>query len=98
MNDGKASCRVQSFVLGVLLSNGMKKIGGVYDLYMSKLEVKMRQRINQKFEKVGANSKKTAVPLIEANLDLQEQYWLPYLVGSVLGKIRKTKDDRYYYC
>ena len=63
---------------------------------MSRIEVKMRQRINQKFEKVGATSKKTAVPLIEADLDLQEQYWLPYLVGSVLGSIRKTSDNRYY--
>jgi hypothetical protein len=65
-------------------------------LYMSKVEVEMRQRINRKFEKVGANSKKTAVPLIEANLDLQEQYWLPYLVGNALGNIQKTSDDRYY--
>jgi hypothetical protein len=63
---------------------------------MSKVEVEMRQRINRKFEKVGANSKKTAVPLIEANLDLQEQYWLPYLVGNALGNIQKTSDDRYY--
>ena len=63
---------------------------------MSRIEVKMRQRINQKFEKVGATSKKTAVPLMEADLDLQEQYWLPYLVGSVFGSIRKTSDNRYY--
>ena len=63
---------------------------------MSRIEVKMRQRINQKFEKVGANSKKTAVPLVDAELDLQEQYWLPYLVGNLLGSIRKTDDNRYY--
>ncbi|PVX27699.1 MAG: hypothetical protein CW716_00930 [Candidatus Bathyarchaeum sp.] len=67
-------------------------------MYVSRLELKMRQRINEKFEKVGATSKKNAVPLIEANLDLQEQYWLPYLVGNVLGRIRKTRDNRYYYC
>jgi hypothetical protein len=65
-------------------------------LFMSKIEFKMRQRINRKFEKVGANSKKTAVTLMEANLDLQEQYWLPYLVGSLRGRIRKTRDNRYY--
>ena len=76
----------------------MTKEGGFYSLSMSRIELKMRQRINQKFEKVGANSKKNAVPLIEANLDLQEQYWLPYLVGNVLGSIRKTSDNRYYYC
>jgi len=63
---------------------------------MSKIEFNMRQRINQKFEKVGANSKKTAVTFTEANLDLQEQYWLPYLVGSLLGSIRATSDNRYY--
>ena len=63
---------------------------------MSRIEFKMCQRINRKFEKVGANSKKTAVTFMEANLDLQEQYWLPYLVGRVLGRIRKTNDNRYY--
>ena len=63
---------------------------------MSMIEVKMRQRINLKFEKVGATTKKTAVTFMEANLDLQEQYWLPYLVGNLLGNIRKTEDNRYY--
>jgi hypothetical protein len=63
---------------------------------MSSTEFKMRQRIIQKFEKVGAISKKTAVPFMDANLDLQEQYWLPYLVGSLLGSIKKTTDNRYY--
>jgi hypothetical protein len=63
---------------------------------MSRIEFNMRQRINLKFEKVGANSKKTAVTFTEANLDLQEQYWLPYLVGSLLGSIRETSDNRYY--
>ena len=63
---------------------------------MSRIELKMRQRIIQKFEKVGAISKKTAVPFIDANLDLQEQYWLPYLVGNLPGTILKTRDNRYY--
>ena len=63
---------------------------------MSGIEVKMRQLINLKFEKVGATTKKTAVTFMEANLDLQEQYWLPYLVGNLLGNIRKTVDNRYY--
>ena len=65
-------------------------------MYMSKIELKMRQRINRKIEEAGANSKKTAVTIMEANLDLQEQYWLPYLVGNLLGSIRKTRDNRYY--
>jgi hypothetical protein len=63
---------------------------------MSKIELKMRERINRKFEEVGANSKKNAVTSMEANLDLQEQYWLPYLVGNIPGRIRKTNDERYY--
>jgi hypothetical protein len=65
-------------------------------LSMSRIEIEMRQRINRKFEKAGANSKKTAVTFMEANLDLQEQYWLPYLVGNLIGRIRKTDDNRYY--
>ena len=63
---------------------------------MSNIEFKMRQRINQKFEKVGANSKKTAVTAIEAELDSQEKYWLPYLIGSLNDSIKKTIDNRYY--
>ena len=65
-------------------------------MLMSGIEVKMRQRINGKFEKVGAISKKTAVTIMDANLDLQEQYWLPYLVGNLPGTILKTMDNRYY--
>ena len=65
-------------------------------MLISGIEVKMRQRINGKFEKVGAISKKTAVTIMDANLDLQEQYWLPYLVGNLPGTILKTMDNRYY--
>ena len=63
---------------------------------MSKIEFKMRQRIIRKFEEAGAISKKTAVTFVTAKLDLQEQNWLPYLVGSLLGSIKKTSDNRYY--
>ena len=62
----------------------------------SGIQYKMRQRLIRKFEEVGAISKKTAVSFIDAKLDLQEQYWLPYLVGNLLGNIRKTEDNRYY--
>lgn len=65
-------------------------------MLVSRIEYKMRQRINSKFEKVGATSKKTAVTVDDANLDLQEQYWLPYLVGNLPGSILKTTDNRYY--
>ena len=83
-----------SFILSILLRNNRKKVGVVKYLSMSRIEFKMRQRIIQKFENVGANSKKTAVTSTEANLDLPEQYWLPYLVGNILGSIRKTRDAR----
>jgi len=56
----------------------------------------MQNRLVRKFEKVGAISEETAVTFIEANLDLQEQYWLPYFAGSFLGSIKKTMDHRYY--
>ena len=63
---------------------------------MSGIQFKMLQRIIQRFEKVGAISKKTAVPFIAANLDLQEQYWLPYFGGSFLCSIQKPEEQLYY--
>jgi len=65
-------------------------------LSMSGIQFKMQNRLVRKFEKVGAISEETAVTFIEANLDLQEQYWLPYFAGSFLGSIKKTMDHRYY--
>jgi len=65
-------------------------------LTMSRIQFKMQNRLIRRFEEVGAISKKTAVTFIEANLDLQEQYWLPYFAGSFLGSIKKTRDHRYY--
>lgn len=56
----------------------------------------MRKRINKKLEIVGANSKKHAVTFEEANLDLQEQYWLPYLLGSPKCNIMKIGNNRFY--
>ena len=38
----------------------------------------------------------SAVTFEEANLDVQEQYWLDYFAGSFLGCIKKTGDHRYY--
>jgi len=49
-----------------------------------------------KFEKAGATSKKTAVTVTEANLDPQEQYWFPYLVGGHISSIKETEGSRYY--
>jgi hypothetical protein len=56
----------------------------------------MQNRLVRKFEKAGATSEETAVTFTEAELDLQEQYWLDYFAGSFLGCIKKTKDHRYY--
>ena len=64
---------------------------------MSKIELEMRQRIILKIATVGATSKRSAVSIAEANLDAQEQYWLPYLIGGFSNyKIEKTDDNRYY--
>jgi hypothetical protein len=49
---------------------------------MSKIEIKMRQRIILKIATAGATSKMSAVSSAEANLDAQEQFWLPYLIGG----------------
>jgi len=63
---------------------------------MSGIQFKMHQRLIHKFKKAGAISEEKAVTFGEANLDLQEQYWLSYFAGSFLGRIKKTKDHRYY--
>ena len=60
------------------------------------IEYKMRQRIIGKFEKVGAISRKTAVPFIVANLDMQEQFWLPYFGGSFIASITKPAGQLFY--
>jgi len=65
-------------------------------LSMSGIQFKMHQRIIHKFEKAGAISEEKAVTFDEADLDLQEQYWLGYFAGIFLGKIKKTRDHRYY--
>jgi hypothetical protein len=63
---------------------------------MSGIQFKMHQRIIHKFKKAGATSWDKAVTFDEANLDLQEQYWLDYFAGIFLGRIKKTRDHRYY--
>lgn len=56
----------------------------------------MRQQLIRKFRKAGAISQETAVSGVDADLDFSEYCWLPYFAGSFLGKIKKTKDCRYY--
>ncbi len=63
---------------------------------LSGIQFKMQNKLIRKFKQAGATSEETAVTFIEANLDLQEQYWLPYFAGSFLGSIKKTIDHRYY--
>ncbi len=59
-------------------------------------QFKMEQKLVRKLEKAGATSKEKAVTFEEAKLDIKEQYWLGYFAGVFLGKIKKTKNHRYY--
>lgn len=63
---------------------------------MSGIQYKMEKQIIRKFRKAGAISREKAVTLEKADLDLQELYWLDYFAGLFLGKIKKTKDKKYY--
>ena len=63
---------------------------------MSGIQFRMHQKIIHKFKKAGATSWEKAVTFEEADLDLQEQYWLNYFAGIFLGRIKKTEDHRYY--
>lgn len=59
-------------------------------------QFKMHYKILHKLRKAGATSKDSAVTIKEADLDSQERMWLDYFAGAFLGKIKKTKDRRYY--
>jgi hypothetical protein len=63
---------------------------------MSGIQFKIHQKLIYKFKKAGATSEEKAVKFYEADLNLQEQYWLDYFAGTFLGRIKKTKDHRYY--
>ena len=56
----------------------------------------MQFSIVSKLKKAGATSKVKAVTIEEAELNLQEQHWLPYFAGVFLGEIKKTDNKRYY--
>lgn len=56
----------------------------------------MQDRLVRKLTKVDATSIEKAVTFEEAKFDEQEQYWLDYFAGAFLGKIKKTKANRYY--
>ena len=60
------------------------------------LEFEMQHRLIRKLEKAGATSMEKAVTFEEAKLDDREEYWLDYFAGVFLGKIKKTKNRRYY--
>ena len=63
---------------------------------LSGFQFKIRYKILSKLRKAGAISKDSAVTIVEADLNYQEQMWLDYFAGSFLGKIKKTEDRRYY--
>ena len=56
----------------------------------------IHQSLIRKFKRAGAISEEKAVKSDEVDLNLQEQYWLDYFAGTFLGKIKKTRDHRYY--
>lgn len=56
----------------------------------------MQERIIVKLLARDAISRKKAVTIQEANLDMQEQNWINYVAGGLLSKVKKTKDKRYY--
>jgi hypothetical protein len=63
---------------------------------MSGIQFKMEQRLIRKFKQAGAISEDKAVTFKEAKLDMQEYCWLEYFAGTFLGRIKKTRDQRYY--
>jgi len=65
-------------------------------LAMSGIQFKIHNKIIYKLERVGATSRGKAVTIEEARLDLQERNWLNYFAGAFMGKVKKTKDQRYY--
>lgn len=65
-------------------------------MYLSGIQFKMRQRIVNRLEKVGATSRQKAVTVEEAKFDLYELEWLNYVAGGFLSKVKKTKDQLYY--
>jgi hypothetical protein len=71
-------------------------VEGSKELSMYGTQFKMEQKLIRKLEKAGATSIEKAVTFREAKLDIKEQYWLGYFAGVFLGKIKKTKNHRYY--
>jgi hypothetical protein len=63
---------------------------------MSGYQYKIEQQLVRKFKQAGATSKEKAVTLEEAKLDMKEYCWIDYFAGNFLGKIKKTRDHRYY--
>jgi hypothetical protein len=73
-----------------------KRNGDVLYLFVSKIELKMRERIIKKIKNAGADSKRNVVSVDVAEFDLQEQYWLPYLAAIFKDSIKMTSNSRYY--
>jgi hypothetical protein len=69
---------------------------GGANLSLSGFQYIMLHRIMAKIKRAGATSKKKAVTIEEADLDLQERQWLNYFAGVFLGEIKRTTDKRYY--
>lgn len=63
---------------------------------MSGIQFKMRYKLIHKLEKMGATSKDRALTCEEARFGVKETWWIDYFAGEFLGKIKKTKNHRYY--
>ena len=65
-------------------------------MIMAGIQFKIEEQLIRKFKQAGATSEEKAVTFKEAKLDMQEFCWLEYFAGTFLGRIKKTRDHRYY--
>ncbi len=58
--------------------------------------LKMEHSIRDKLRSVGATSIDKAVTIEEVDLNMQEINWLDYVAGGLFGRVKKTRNKRYY--
>ncbi len=56
----------------------------------------VEESITNKLIAARATSRDKAVSPDEANLDAQEQNWLPYIAGGLFARVKKTAGNLYY--
>jgi hypothetical protein len=65
-------------------------------LSLSGIHFRMHQMIIDKLKKAASTSKEKAATIEEARFELEESQWLDCFAGIFLGKVKNTKDRRYY--